>query len=78
VAILALRYSTDVKDALGAIGHQLRQREWSVREIGEMYLDAGFKLGEETLRGRCGDGPLLLGRASTSYLLTSKRGPRRR
>jgi hypothetical protein len=33
-------YSTDVKDALGAIGHQLRQREWSVREIGEMYLDS--------------------------------------
>ena len=45
------RYSVDVKDALGAIGLELKERGWSVRAISEMYSDAGYGLGEETLRG---------------------------
>lgn len=47
----AARYSVDVKDALGAIGLELKDRGWSVRAISEMYSDAGYGLGEETLRG---------------------------
>jgi len=40
----------DVKAALGAIGHQLRGRGWSVREVGELYVNAGYVVKDQTLR----------------------------
>lgn len=43
-------YSTDVKAALGAIGHGLRERGWSVREVGALFSDVGYDAGDETLR----------------------------
>jgi transposase len=38
-----------VKEALGAVGAQLRAREWSVTEIGRLFDEAGYKVGERTL-----------------------------
>jgi hypothetical protein len=44
-------YSIDVKEALGAIGHGLREEGWTVSAVHDLYKRAGFSVGEETLRG---------------------------
>src|SRR3990167_996833 len=43
-------YSIDVKAALGAIGQQLRVRGWTVREVVKILDEAGYAVGEETVR----------------------------
>jgi hypothetical protein len=43
-------YSPDVKAALGAIGHKLREEGWTVPAVHELYEKAGYTVGEETLR----------------------------
>jgi hypothetical protein len=43
-------YSLDVKAALGAIGHKLREQGWTVPAVHELYETAGYTVGEETLR----------------------------
>ena len=43
-------YSPDVKAALGAIGHNLREEGWTVPAVHELYEKAGYSVGEETLR----------------------------
>ena len=40
----------DVKATLGAVGSQLRGRGWSVREVGELFVDAGYVVGHQTVR----------------------------
>ena len=44
-------YSVDVKEALGAIGHGLREEGWTVAAIHDFFKKTGFSVGEETLRG---------------------------
>ena len=46
----AAMHSPDVKAALGAVGAQLRGRGWSVHEVAEIFAEAGFEAGDETLR----------------------------
>ena len=40
----------EVKATLGAVGSQLRARGWSVREVGQLFVDAGYSVGQRTLR----------------------------
>ncbi len=47
---VAASYSPEVKEVLGALGHQLRQRGWSVAALKSFCYDAGYDVGEETLR----------------------------
>jgi hypothetical protein len=47
---VAAGYSPDVKEALGAIGHVLRQRGWPVADVKNIFLEAGFEVGDGTLR----------------------------
>ena len=46
----AAMHSPDVKAALGAVGAQLRGRGWSVHDVAEIFAEAGFEAGDETLR----------------------------
>jgi transposase-like protein len=46
----AAGYSSDVKDVLGAVGHQLRTEGRSVRDVVELFSKAGYSVGEETVR----------------------------
>ncbi len=46
----AASYSPEVKEVLGAVGHQLRQKGWAVPAVKRFLSDAGYDLGEETLR----------------------------
>jgi hypothetical protein len=43
-------YSPDVKDALGAIAHELRDEGWTVPAVKGLFSRAGYAVGEETLR----------------------------
>ncbi|MEZ0208733.1 MAG: hypothetical protein ACAH17_00970, partial [Candidatus Paceibacterota bacterium] len=43
-------YSDDVKEALGAIGHALRQDSWTVPEVCHLFKRAGYAAGEESVR----------------------------
>ena len=43
-------HSPDVKAALGAVGAQLRGRGWSVHDVAEIFAEAGFEVGDTTLR----------------------------
>ena len=40
----------DVKATLGAVGSQLRARGWSVHKVGQLFVDAGYAVGDETVR----------------------------
>ena len=46
----AAMHSPDVKAALAAVGAQLRGRGWSVHDVAEIFAEAGFEAGDETLR----------------------------
>ena len=46
----AAMHSPDVKAALGAVGAQLRGRGWSVHDVAEIFAEAGFEVGDTTLR----------------------------
>jgi hypothetical protein len=43
-------YSPEVKEVLGAVGNQLRQRGWPVADVKGFLSDAGYTVGDETLR----------------------------
>ena len=43
-------YSSEVKEALGAVGHRLRVEGRSVREVAEFFSEAGYAVGDETVR----------------------------
>jgi transposase len=47
---LEASYSNDVKAVLGAVGHQLRAEGRSVREVAQLFFEAGYALGDETVR----------------------------
>jgi hypothetical protein len=42
--------SSDVKEVLGAVGHALRQRGWTVAAVKRFLSEAGYDVGKETLR----------------------------
>ena len=46
----ATGYSTDVKEALGAIGDALRDEGWTVPAVRKLYKKAGYPVGKATLR----------------------------
>ena len=46
----AADYSPDVKEVLGAVGRELRARGWAVAAVKAFLSDAGYDVGDETLR----------------------------
>ncbi len=47
---VAAGYSPEVKEVLAAVGHQLRQRGWTVAAVKGFFSDAGYEVGDGTLR----------------------------
>jgi transposase len=44
------QYAPEVKEVLGAVGHELRQRGWPLAAVKSFCSDAGYAVGRETLR----------------------------
>ncbi len=58
--------SPEVKEALGAVGHGLRQEGWTVPAVKSLFQNAGFDVGGETLRrwtDACGAGQPIISKA---------------